>query len=126
MVLGSAEAIRVSGTPVPHDRLLGRTEGKVMADGFFSGHGMPNATLCAKAVVEMMLGEENGIGYETICGQLVDRGDLPQSYIITTERIENARRLPTVATQDEAGVIGNQSEEFLEKAKEKRRFCIVM
>jgi glycine/D-amino acid oxidase-like deaminating enzyme len=73
--------------------------------GGYTGHGMPNATLCAKAVVGMMGAEEKGElrGFER---SLVEKGDLPRSYLVSKERIEACRRLPSVKEQDESGVMG--------------------
>lgn len=72
----------------------------------YTGHGMPNATLCAKAVVGMMGAEEKGelSGFQK---SLVDKGDLPNAYIISKARIEACRRLPSVKEQDESGVLGS-------------------
>lgn len=76
------------------------TQGLWLAGGY-SGHGMPNATLCGKAVVEMMLAEETkGLSYEAVCDKLVQSRDLPRSYLITRERLLAAVTLPTVAQQD--------------------------
>lgn len=66
---------------------------------------MPNTTLCGKAVVEMLLGEEAGQKLGTLQTQLVQRGDIPSSYVLTKERIERARAaFLTVQQQDEQGV----------------------
>jgi glycine/D-amino acid oxidase-like deaminating enzyme len=83
----------------------------------YTGHGMPNATLCAKAAVRMML-EANtlansGFDVEVISEKLdrlkeemISAGDLPKSYFLSKERIEKARKLPQVHTQDEMGILG--------------------
>lgn len=56
---------------------------------------MPNASLCAKAIVTMMLaGEDN---YDTVSEMLIQSGELPRPYLITHERLQEARRLPMVA-----------------------------
>jgi len=70
----------------------------------YTGHGMPNATLCAKAVVGMMDAEERG---ELLSFQnsLVERGELPRSYVLSQKRIDACRQLPTVKAQDESGVM---------------------
>ncbi|KAF8857375.1 FAD dependent oxidoreductase [Acephala macrosclerotiorum] len=60
----------------------------------YTGHGMPNAFLCAKAVAEMMLG---GRGEEV---------DLPGVHRISRERVERARRLDDVAVVDAKGATG--------------------
>lgn len=77
--------------------------------GGYTGHGMPNATLCGKAVVEMVLAEEKGnaASYEDICKKLVTDKDLPETYLITAERLKAAPGLPSVFEQDAAGVHGS-------------------
>lgn len=57
---------------------------------------MPNGTLCGKAVVEMLLGEESG---DDVAQALVQSGDLPKAYVITSERMERAHRLEEVQVQ---------------------------
>ncbi|KAK5078172.1 hypothetical protein LTR64_003424 [Lithohypha guttulata] len=70
----------------------------------YTGHGMPNATLCGKAVVDMVLAEESKtIQYAEFCRRLIEGGDLPESYLITSERMKAAHGLPSVAEQDAAG-----------------------
>lgn len=72
--------------------------------GGYTGHGMPNATLCGKAVVDMVLAEEDGkIAHDDLCKRLVDSGDLPNTYLITSKRLEAAHGLPSVIEQDAAG-----------------------
>jgi glycine/D-amino acid oxidase-like deaminating enzyme len=80
------------------------TEGLWLCAGY-TGHGMPNATLCAKAVVGMMGAEERWELFE-FQKSLVEKGDLPNAYIISKARIEACRRLPSVKEQDESGVFG--------------------
>ena len=46
----------------------------------FTGHGMPNAALCAKAVVEMMMGRVAG------------ERDLPLEYRVVKERVDSLRK----------------------------------
>ena len=72
--------------------------------GAYTGHGMPNASLCAKALVSMMLAEEGSIRYEEVCNTLVKDGDLPEIYLLTAQRLNAARNLPSVAEQDAAGL----------------------
>jgi glycine/D-amino acid oxidase-like deaminating enzyme len=57
----------------------------------YTGHGMPNAALCAKAAVESMSGKRDEI-------------DLPRSYWITSERLSKAREMLTVKDADEAAI----------------------
>ncbi|KAJ4347779.1 hypothetical protein N0V95_005125 [Ascochyta clinopodiicola] len=72
--------------------------------GGYTGHGMPNTTLCGKAVVDMLLGEEAGQDLGVLQSRMVQSGDIPSSYILTKERIERARTFLTVQQQDEQGV----------------------
>ncbi|KAK5321645.1 hypothetical protein LTR70_004035 [Exophiala xenobiotica] len=92
--------------------------------GGYTGHGMPNATLCGKAVVDMVLDErKEKLGYEKICEKLVKDKDLPQIYLITPQRLEAAHRLPSVAEQDVGGITqgGNPQESKPQESK-----CIVI
>jgi glycine/D-amino acid oxidase-like deaminating enzyme len=67
---------------------LGGGEGLWIAAGY-TGHGMPNAALCGKAAVDMMLG--------------VEEIDLPPEYELTEERVDAARLRDTVAVAEEKG-----------------------
>ncbi|KAF2104479.1 FAD dependent oxidoreductase-like protein [Rhizodiscina lignyota] len=73
----------------------------------YTGHGMPNGTLCGKAVVDMLLADENGADMAKVQQDMVEKGDIPKLYLLTQERIDNARALPTVKTQYDEGHIGN-------------------
>jgi glycine/D-amino acid oxidase-like deaminating enzyme len=55
--------------------------------GGFTGHGMPNAWLCGKAVVDMVMGSE-------------EDGDLPSGYKLSRERVERARSYDEVWLAD--------------------------
>ncbi|KNG46446.1 fad dependent oxidoreductase [Stemphylium lycopersici] len=72
--------------------------------GGYTGHGMPNGTLCGKAVVDMVLGEMSGHELSAVQAQMVEKGDMPKSYILTKERIDRARQMLTVQQQDATGV----------------------
>jgi glycine/D-amino acid oxidase-like deaminating enzyme len=72
--------------------------------GGYTGHGMPNGTLCGKAVVDMVLAELEGKDFETVVASMVKDGDIPKSYLLSKERIEKARTMLTVEQQDEKGV----------------------
>ena len=95
---------------------------------------MPNASLCARAIVTMLLSTLSGTSLSDIQNELIASGDLPESYLITTERMATAMVNPTVEEQDEHGWLGNQSAEFLERAgleglgteKEKGGRCVGM
>jgi hypothetical protein len=65
---------------------------------------MPNGTLCGKAVVDMVLGELEGRAISELQTEMVQKGDIPKSYLLSTERIRKARTMLTVAQQDEQGV----------------------
>ena len=66
---------------------LGGGKGLWMCAGF-TGHGMPNASLCAKAVVNQMMGR-----------QLHDK-DLPKEFHVSVERVKMARTLVEVSLSD--------------------------
>ncbi|KAJ9657407.1 hypothetical protein H2201_008203 [Coniosporium apollinis] len=87
--------------------------------GVWLCHGMPNGTLCGKAIVDMMLAESEGTNLSTLQEQMVHNGDIPRGYLITDKRIRDARRLPTVAVAEKEGTIGNQSKDFYKMAKSK-------
>lgn len=72
--------------------------------GGYTGHGMPNGTLCGKAVVDMVLGTQHGEELATLQESMVQKGDIPKSYLLSRERIEKARTMLTVKEQDERGV----------------------
>lgn len=60
---------------------------------------MPNGTLCGKAVVEMLLGEMSGAPADYVEERLVRTGALPESYLISEERIERCKKLEPVKVQ---------------------------
>lgn len=59
----------------------------------YTGGGMPNAALCAKAVVGMIIAGNQG----------VNQVDLPPEFLLTEKRLEKARTCETIAEQDEKG-----------------------
>ena len=63
------------------------------------GHGMPNGTLCGKAIVEMVLGAESGAPVDYVEDRLIRTGQLPQSYTISQERIKSCREMDEVPVQ---------------------------
>ncbi len=67
---------------------------------------MPNATLCGKAVIEMMLGRLKGNDVQDVQQQLVDSGNLPKAYIISKGRIDGCRKLDSVEVQDQKAEAG--------------------
>jgi glycine/D-amino acid oxidase-like deaminating enzyme len=72
---------------VSEDVGLGGGKGLFVCAGF-TGHGMPNTCLSAKAAVELMLGRD---------------GDVPACYKLSKERVERARELDEVAVADAKG-----------------------
>ncbi|KAL7928949.1 FAD dependent oxidoreductase [Trichoderma chlorosporum] len=80
--------------PVPDS--AGGGDGLWLCAGY-SGGGMPNAALCAKAVVDMMIpNHEDG---DEVAGPI----DLPTEYLLTEDRLEKARACETVAEADKKG-----------------------
>jgi len=74
--------------------------------GAYTGHGMPNGTLCGKAAVELMLAEEQGVAASEAHRSVVETVGLPKGYLITEARIAEARKLPPVAKADALGTFG--------------------
>lgn len=70
---------------------------------------MPNATLCGKAVIEMVLAQEGGVAVDEIQNKLVTEGNLPKAYVITQVRMERCRDIDSVQAQDEKGIVGIRS-----------------
>lgn len=69
--------------------------------GGYTGHGMPNATLCAKAVVEMLLGEEAGESYDRVSERLLASEEISDKYLITKARLEAVKTMKSVAEQEQ-------------------------
>ena len=69
---------------------LGGAKGLFVCAGF-TGHGMPNTCLSAKAAVDIMLGAQEV--------------DIPECYKISRERVERARALDEVAIADAKGIM---------------------
>lgn len=84
----------------------------------YTGHGMPNGTLCGKAVAEMVLADSEGNDVEGVVKKMVEEGDLPAEYVIRKERMERARAGPTVKEADEMVILGDQSQDFYRKAEQ--------
>ena len=63
-------------------------KGVFVAAGY-TGHGLPNGPMCARAVVEMIV---NG----RTPAELVREGHLPDDYLLTEERIREAMKLPSL------------------------------
>ena len=55
----------------------------------YTGHGMPNGPMCARAVVEMIVSGKTP-------AELVKEGHLPDDYLLTEERMREAMKLPSL------------------------------
>lgn len=82
----------------------------------YTGHGMPNATLCSHAVVQMLLADETGVEPLEAQKSLIEKGEIPSSYVITKERIAEASGLPSVREQDEADIMGYANGKWVVKS----------
>ncbi len=62
---------------------------------------MPNATLCGKAVAEMLLATDLDLAIlDYIQNKLVKDGDLPRAYVVSKERMEQCKGFESVREQD--------------------------
>ncbi|GKT60363.1 FAD dependent oxidoreductase [Colletotrichum tofieldiae] len=77
--------------PVPSGSVLGGGEGLWVCAGY-TGHGMPQAALCGRAVAGMMFGPQGG-GENT--------ADVPADFVVSEERAEKARALPSIKEMDD-------------------------
>ena len=68
--------------------------------GGYTGHGMPNAWLCAKAVSIMAGRVLDGAVEKEAVEAAVQAVKLPAPYLLTEERFARAREMPTVLQQD--------------------------
>lgn len=71
--------------------------------------GMPNGTLCGRAVAKMVLSQLGSSSPESaqaalddVASSLIEAGDLPEQYLLTPERIERTMKMPTVGMREEA------------------------
>jgi glycine/D-amino acid oxidase-like deaminating enzyme len=67
-------------------------KGLFIAAGY-TGHGLPNGPMCAKAVVEMILDGRTG-------EEIVSAGRLPEDYLLTGERMREAMKFPSLIEDD--------------------------
>ncbi|KFY93011.1 hypothetical protein V500_03955, partial [Pseudogymnoascus sp. VKM F-4518 (FW-2643)] len=66
----------------------------------YTSHGMPQAALSAYAVTKMLLQTVfDGKALAEVHSSLIEAGDLPESFIISAERIARARELPQISEQ---------------------------
>ena len=82
---------------------------------------MPNATLCGKAVVDMVLAQDTGVAIDAVQNQLVAEGNLPRAYVISKERIERCGHIDSVELQDERGRVGIRSIDKMVEAQRSAR-----
>lgn len=78
---------------------------------------MPNGTLCGKAVVELLLADEQGVPASEAQQKVIEEVGLPKSYLITEDRLVTVRELPTVAEADATGAIGNHARQEAKPGK---------
>lgn len=114
----------VGKVPTQKDGKIAFEDGLWLCGGY-TGHGMPNATLCGKALVEMVLAEEqkDKRSYGQICEDLVQAHDIPLSYVISSERLNAANKMPSVAEQEAAAF--EAAKGYQANATESSR-CILM
>lgn len=102
-------------------RELSSSDWQVIELTIFIGHGMPNGTLCGKAVVEMVFAEECGVAITEVQNKLVTDGNLPRAYIISQERIERCKDIDSVQIQDQKGLVGIRSIDAMLQAQESHK-----
>ena len=66
----------------------------------------PNATLCAKAAVEMLLASDKGEDLGQVQESMVREGRIPEAYLISEGRLGEVTNLPSVKEQDEVVSMG--------------------
>lgn len=74
-------------------------EGVFVSAGY-TGHGMPNAWLCAKSCATMVMSTMHGASGEEAVDAAVEECGLPRSYLPTEERMAKARKDLTVGERD--------------------------
>jgi hypothetical protein len=91
----------------------------------FTGHGMPQAALCASAVTKMLLQTVfDRKPLSDVQNSMVDAGDIPESFIISADRIARARELPQVANQthktqiEKLSIVGEEPFTTLEESRQ--------
>ena len=63
----------------------------------YTGHGMPNSSLCGRHVAGLIGAAVNGEDWREVERAAVEGGGLPGCYVVSRERMEGARALPEVA-----------------------------
>ncbi|GAB7343577.1 hypothetical protein MBLNU457_1580t1 [Dothideomycetes sp. NU457] len=66
----------------------------------YTGHGMPNAWLCGKAVSIMAGKALSGVEQREAVEAAMEEVKLPHCYLLSAERLERVRQMPTVLQQD--------------------------
>ncbi|KAK1700281.1 FAD dependent oxidoreductase [Colletotrichum godetiae] len=80
---------------VPAGAVLGGGEELWVCAGY-TGHGMPQAALCGRAVAGMMMGGSGGEAKE-----YSEEEKLPAEFLVSEERAEKARALPSIKEMDD-------------------------
>ncbi|KAI1081451.1 FAD dependent oxidoreductase [Whalleya microplaca] len=83
-------------SPFSHSHSSNDTSGGLWLCAGYTGHGMPNATLCAKAVVDLMFPSTDEDGEP-------EDVDLPPEYELSEKRVAVARLRDEVAVVDKKG-----------------------
>ncbi|KAK7454165.1 hypothetical protein CaCOL14_005707 [Colletotrichum acutatum] len=83
---------------VPAGTVLGGGEGLWVCAGY-TGHGMPQAALCGRAVAGMMMG--GGGSRSSKEGDVDEEEKLPAEFLVSEERAEKARALPSIKEMDD-------------------------
>jgi hypothetical protein len=60
----------------------------------YTGHGMPNTSLCGRHVAGLIGAAVNGEDWCEVERAAVQGGGLPQCYVVSRERMEGAKALP--------------------------------
>ncbi|KAK1488300.1 FAD dependent oxidoreductase [Colletotrichum cuscutae] len=84
---------------VPAGTVLGGGEGLWVCAGY-TGHGMPQAALCGRAVAGMMIGG-GGDGSSRREDDVDGEEELPAEFLVSEERAEKARALPSIKEMDD-------------------------
>jgi len=78
----------------------GLGHGGVFLSAGYTGHGMPNAWLCGRAVASMVARSLDGMGEAGAVEEAVREVGLPRAYLVSEERLRLARERPTVLEMD--------------------------
>ncbi|TDZ39889.1 Gamma-glutamylputrescine oxidoreductase [Colletotrichum spinosum] len=78
---------------VPAGGELGGGKGLWVCAGY-TGHGMPQAALCGRAVARLMMGDGDGHGEKLPL-------DLPREFLVGEERARRAKALPSIKQMDD-------------------------